>query len=112
MRLPHLQAFAKEPLIFFTACTVDRREVLANNAVLGILVEIWRRSAELDGWFVGRFVVMPDHVHFFARPARDAKTRAEWVKTWKSISSRQIAAAFGISPPVWQRDYFDHFLRS
>ncbi len=55
---------------------------------------------------------MPDHVHLFARPARDAKSRAEWVKARKSVSSRQIAQALAIDPPIWQRDYFDHFLRS
>jgi hypothetical protein len=31
---------------------------------------------------------------------------------WKSISSRKIAAALATSPPIWQADYFDRYLRS
>jgi hypothetical protein len=37
---------------------------------------------------------------------------ADWIKMWKSISSRKIAAALATSPPIWQADYFDRYLRS
>ena len=37
---------------------------------------------------------------------------ADWIKMWKSISSRKIAAALATSPPIWQPDYFDRYLRS
>ena len=77
-----------------------------------ILTDVWRDSARHDGWFVGRFVVMPDHVHFFARPAVEVKPRAAWCKAWKSISSRRITQALGHAPPIWQADTFDHILRS
>jgi putative transposase len=36
----------------------------------------------------------------------------DWVQMWKSVSCRQIAAALAIDPPIWQRDYFDRYLRS
>ncbi len=65
-----------------------------------------------DGWWIGRYVLMPDHVHFFARPASDARPKAGWVGMWKSVSSRRIAPALSIKPPIWQADYFDRFLRS
>jgi putative transposase len=55
---------------------------------------------------------MPDHVHFFARRAIDARPIATWVQMWKSVSSRQLAAALEISPPIWQPEYFDRYLRS
>jgi putative transposase len=50
---------------------------------------------------------MPDHVHFFARPAVDARSKPEWVGMWKSVSARRIAATLSI----WQPDY-DRYLRS
>jgi putative transposase len=64
------------------------------------------------GWWVGHYIVMPDHVHFFARAEIAARRMAVWVQMWKSVSSRQIAAALGIKPSIWQPEYFDRYLRS
>jgi REP element-mobilizing transposase RayT len=55
---------------------------------------------------------MPDHVHFFARSAVDARPMASWVQMWKAVSSRQIAKTVGISRAIWQSEYFDRYLRS
>jgi putative transposase len=112
MRLPHVVPFARSPLYFFTACTADRRPILANKTASGILREIWTRSASHDGWWVGRYLIMPDHVHFFSMPATDAKTRHDWQKTWKSVSSRSIVKELNMKPPLWQGDTFDYILRS
>lgn len=111
MRLPHVTAFAKYPIYFFTFCAARRRAILANDTVHQCLREIWTRAQEADGWHVGRYVVMPDHVHFFARPALNASGRAEWLKMTKSVSARRIAATLHVDPPVWQTDSFDHILR-
>ena len=110
--LAHLHSFHDNPIVFFTACTFQRRKILASSTCEEILREIWQRSADCDGWWVGHYISMPDHVHFFARPAIDARPMADWVQMWKSVSSRRIAAALGIDPPIWQTDYFDRFLRS
>ena len=111
-RLAHLSSFRNNPIVFFTACTCHRRKILASTQCEEILREIWQRSAEHDGWWVGSYVVMPDHVHFFARPAGNARPKAEWVGMWKSVSSRRIATTLAIEPPIWQADYFDRYLRS
>ncbi len=76
------------------------------------LREIWERSASCDGWFVGRFVLMPDHLHFFASPGFEAKARALWLKVWKSVSARRLATELELATPFWQPDTFDHFLRN
>ena len=60
---------------------------------------------------------MPDHVHFFCRPELDAKTLSEFVGFWKSYTSRKIhALGLPRSTPaattLWQREFFDHVLRS
>jgi len=110
--LPHLRPFAKQPIVYLTVVTHDRRTVLACQAAFDVLTSIWTRSPDLDGWFIGDYLLMPDHVHFFARAALDTKPLAEWMETWKSLSSRQLKKPLQINPPLWQRDYFDRFLRS
>ncbi len=110
--LPHLRPFAQQPIVFLTTVTHQRRSLLASSIACETLTNIWRRSPTLDGWYVGDFLFMPDHVHLFARPAVEAKSLARWVETWKSIGARTLATALKIRPPLWQADYFDRFLRS
>lgn len=111
-RLPHLRPFAQQPILFLTVVTHERRRVLACREVLETLGTIWQRSPDLDGWFVGDYLLMPDHLHLFARAAVDAKALPGWMETWKSLAARQLKKSIGVAPPLWQRDYFDRFLRS
>jgi putative transposase len=110
--LTHLAPFSSSPLVFITASTFQRNRVLNNPIAHQCLHEIWTRSSELDGWFVGDYLLMPDHVHLFARPTPDAKMMRDWVKMWKSVGSRHIARALKIEGPIWQADYFDRFIRT
>jgi putative transposase len=110
--LAHVPPFRDNPIVFFTTCTYQRRKILASSKCDKILREIWQRSADHDGWWVGNYIIMPDNVHLFARPEIGARRMAEWVQMWKSVSSRRIAAALSIKPPIWQPEYFDRYLRS
>ncbi|HEY4638300.1 MAG TPA: hypothetical protein VIG87_00160, partial [Candidatus Udaeobacter sp.] len=85
--MAHLPPFHDNPIVFFTACTFHRRKILASAKCEGILRGIWERSADHDGWWNGHYVLMPDHVHFFARPVIQARPLADWVEMWKSVSS-------------------------
>lgn len=80
MHLPHIQPFEKSPLYFFTASVEGRRPVLACQSAFEELTGIWTRSAALDGWYVGRYMLMPDHVHFFAMPASDVGSAVIGIK--------------------------------
>jgi len=80
--------------------------------VASILIEAWEAGPRLYGWAVGRYVIMPDHVHFFAAPCReDAETLSDFVGRWKRWTGgeirRRTCPGFG-----WQREFFDHLLRS
>ena len=110
--LPHLRPFTAQSTVFLTAVTHKRRPLLAAQSAFDSLTDIWQRSSVIDGWFVGDYLLMPDHVHLFAQAAHDAKPLADWVRTWKSLSTRRLAPVLGLDPPLWQRDYFDRFLRS
>ncbi len=87
--LAHLPSFRDNPIVFFTTCTYQRCKILASSKCDKILREIWQRSADHDGWWAGNYILMPDHVHLFARPEIGARRMANWVQMWKSVSSRQ-----------------------
>jgi putative transposase len=105
------------PIYFITTCTNNRRQVLARDEVAKVLVDEWRVGHGQHGWAVGRYVIMPDHVHFFCRPERDGKKLSEFVGFWKSYTSRRINAlgsprSTPADTTLWQREFFDHILRS
>jgi REP element-mobilizing transposase RayT len=52
-------------IVFLTVCTKDRRPWLASEEVHQLLRETWQSST---AWLIGRYVVMPDHIHLFATP--------------------------------------------
>ena len=109
--LAHVAAFDSEPLVFFTVVTAGRRHGLACPEVHEVLRGVWERSAPRNGWWVGDYLLMPDHVHFFARSARNADPMRDWMQTWKSVSSHILLKRLGLEPPFWQEDYFDRYLR-
>jgi len=100
------------PLVFFlTACVAGRRPVLYEPRVADILVQAWRHATALHGWLIGRYVIMPDHVHFFASPVGDAaKDLSGFLKYWKRSTAIRLRKA-GFSQFRWQREFFDHLLR-
>jgi REP element-mobilizing transposase RayT len=105
------------PMYFVTSCTKNRRQLLARDEVANILIDEWRAARDRHGWAVGRYVVMPDHVHFFCRPELGAKPLSEFVGFWKSYTSRKIHAlnlprSAPAATTLWQREFFDHVLRS
>ena len=104
---PRVVATERRPtVVFLTICAKDRKPILATGAAHQVIVEAWARA---DTWVVGRYVVMPDHVHLFCAPRDDEISLAAWVHYWKSLSSKhwpQPAAR-----PVWQPDFWDTRLR-
>jgi REP element-mobilizing transposase RayT len=75
-------------------------------------VDEWRDAYERHGWAIGRYVVMPDHVHFFCSAELDAKTLSTFMQAWKQWTSKRIARELHFSGPVWQEEFFDHVMRS
>jgi putative transposase len=62
------------PIYFITTCTFKRRAILASKEVAAILIDEWRNAHDRHGWAIGRYVVMPNHVHFLCSAELGAKT--------------------------------------
>jgi REP element-mobilizing transposase RayT len=100
------------PLFFITVCTRRRRQWLADPCVAAVLAEELQNAQRDHGWAVGRYVVMPDHVHYFCAPAaEDAKTLSSFVGFWKRKTAMRIRRS-SLPQFAWQPEFFDHFLRS
>jgi REP-associated tyrosine transposase len=69
-----------------------------------------KRAQNDFGVAVGRYVILPDHLHFFVAMPDNVKL-ADWVGTLKRVVAKSIGAA-GSGDPIWQRGFFDHVLRS
>jgi putative transposase len=73
-------------ILHITACTFRRRRILACDEIHNLIVSAWRNSPE---WTVGRYVVMPDHVHLFAAENEfQGYPLGQWIAKWKAHVSR------------------------
>ncbi len=104
--------WSDHPVYFLTTCTLGRRRILTAGECAGVLVEAWGSAPERHGWAVGRYVIMPDHVHFFATPFPAAKPLRAFMRDWKKWTSRCLVRPGTPVGPVWQAEFFDHLLRS
>ena len=99
---------------FITACTKDRKPFLAVSEIAGILRQEWQAAREHHVWLIGRYVIMPDHVHFFCaeQSAGAKRPLAGFMNKWKEWTSKKICAACGAAAPIWQPEFFDHAMRN
>jgi REP element-mobilizing transposase RayT len=58
--------YLSEPLYFVTCCTLFRRQLLANEDIHEHFRRYYLAGAD-RGVGVGRYVIMPDHLHLFVR---------------------------------------------
>lgn len=94
-------------IVVLTVCTKDRKTLLANAPAHDLLVSVWQGS---DHWQVGRYVIMPDHLHLFCTPARTSSVSVKaWMKYWKSQFTKQWPNQS--DRPIWQSDGWDTQLR-
>ncbi len=101
------------PIYFVTTCVKDRRALLANDNVAAILIDELRGARERHGWRVGRFVIMPDHLHLFCTGDGSSSERplSRFIGSFKQWTAKRIVAT-GVPGPIWQKQFFDHLLRS
>jgi REP element-mobilizing transposase RayT len=102
------------PVYFITICVQNRRPILANEAVVSIFRDEFEAAPTRYGWRVGRFVAMPDHLHFFCvsdeTPA--SASLSQFIARFKQWTAKRILARASPHALLWQKQFFDHLLRS
>jgi putative transposase len=104
---PGIDRFNQPVIHFVTVCTKDRRPVLASDLMHGIMRQAWEAA---NSFMVGRYVLMPDHLHLFCSPVDPGPGYMEtWVRYWKSLVTRRCPnVEMG---QLWQRDFWDTQMR-
>ena len=92
-------------IVFLTVCTKDRVPWLADDEIHSLLRSVWK---EATAWLVGKYVIMPDHIHIFAAPGPIHVSFDNWVRYWKSRFMKQ----HGKPAHRWQPNHWDTRLRA
>ena len=110
-RPPRLgRLFDTSPLYFVTFCTHLRKPYLARDEVHAAFFAHSKRAHRDFDTAVGRYVIMPDHVHLFVRGSQIFR-----LGPWVGHLKQTLAKAAGLSRTkrqLWEEGFFDHVLRS
>jgi len=101
--------YDNRPIILFVSVNANGRQpVFDNDAAVACILSAWQAA---DNWLVGRYVVMPDHLHFFCAPAKSPVPDFQaWMTYWKRLVARTFPVAH--ETPLWQRECWDVQMRS
>ncbi len=84
-------------IVFLTVCTKGRKPILASSEAHALLIDAWR-SAKM--WQVGRYVIMPDHVHLFCAPAESETQPLFWDTQLRRSESYDQKWRYVVENPV------------
>ena len=108
----------------------EGRAAARPKTAIDCILAAWKVATD---WLVGRYVIMPDHIHFFCAPASYPPSNFHrWMAYWKFLATREywrmMGGAVGGSPcpatvdaqqrvpprnpPLFQRDCWDRQLRT
>lgn len=115
------------PIHFVTVSTHERRPLLTHPELYPHLVRLLEEVSKRHGWVVGRFTVLPDHIHFICSPREetssprsvkenvtspprdDVQCLREFLRFWKSRCAIKWLE-LGYEGALWQCDFFDRML--
>ena len=109
-RPPRVPWVRYAPVFFVTFCTYRRRQLLAAKKVHDAFVSFCERAAQSHNIAIGRYVIMPDHIHLFV--CGDLQFHlGKWIKSLKQVLGKSISKDVKQNR-LWQEGFFDHVLRN
>jgi REP-associated tyrosine transposase len=93
------------PVFYVTFCTHERRKVLATDSIHAALRQFANRAYAEHNVAVGRYVIMPDHVHLFVSGPQEFEL-GRWVGMLKQYLAKGIGRTATFS--ICQRGFVDH----
>lgn len=103
---PVLESGNRAVIVFVTVCTRSRLTVLATPVMHRVILAAWSKATH---WLVGRYVILPDHIHLFCAPGvYPPQPLMPWVRYWKSTVAKATTAGAG---SLWEKNFWDTQLR-
>jgi putative transposase len=99
--------YLSQPVFFVTFCTRNRRQIASLEQAQAALEKYAERGIREFRVSVGRYVIMPDHIHLFVCGGSDFV-----LSPWAAGLKRAISLALGTRGAFWQPGFFDHVVRS
>ncbi len=94
---------------FVTIATKGKHPVFSHQALAEDFVTLLRTVCKEDGVPLYAYCIMPDHAHFLLS-ASETSGIIEFIREVKSRSTK-LAWQHGYKGSIWQRSFYDHFLR-
>jgi len=98
------------PVYYLTLVAHNRNHICANAAMQAAFIAFAERATH-RGVSVGRYVLMPDHIHLFAAFSPESVPLSKWIKSLKNSLSKCLRSRRHRAPH-WQKGFFDHVLRN
>src|ERR1043165_4799049 len=84
---PVIESGFRSIIVFLTICTHRRRPLLADRDASKRIIDHWQAATV---WIVGRYVIMPDHIHLFCAPNTCPPTSLKsWISFWRNSVTRE-----------------------
>ena len=99
--------FSTDPVYFVTFCTRNRQAIPDLPKAQAAVETYARRGIKDFGTALGRYVIMPNHIHLFVSGDIEF-VLSKWVAGLKRAISKELC----VSGEFWQPTFFDHVLRS
>jgi REP-associated tyrosine transposase len=91
-------------------CSDQRRRLFDNPSFHESFRQFTLRGHVEKAIAVGRYVLMPDHLHLFVQGGPDFLL-SQWIRIFKRTLGKTLSAN-GHQPDHWQRGFFDHLIRN
>jgi REP element-mobilizing transposase RayT len=85
-------------------------ECWLKNPEVAEIVEQALRHFDGERYFLGSYVIMPNHIHALVRPVMEHKL-SEILHSWKSFTAKEANKLLGREGAFWQDESFDHIVR-
>ena len=97
--------YSQENQIYhITTTTLNRVPIFKNFVTARLMIDVIKKSDQLNQTVTLAFVVMPDHIHWLFQ-LNQAKTLPKLMQVIKSTSAHKVGK------PIWQSGYYDHAIR-